>query len=60
MAEKRMSEKLLAAVVLGRRGGEARARKLSKAERRAIGRRGAEARWRKVNKSVPRPAGGSC
>jgi hypothetical protein len=40
-----MSKKLAAAVELGRRGGKARARKLSPARRQEIGREGAKARW---------------
>ena len=35
-----------AAVALGRKGGKARAKKLSKLERSAIARKAAEARWR--------------
>lgn len=36
-----------AAVTLGRLGGKARAKKLSKRERSAISRKGGKARWRK-------------
>lgn len=38
------------AVTLGRRGGLARAKKLSKKEQSAIGRKAAQARWRKASK----------
>jgi hypothetical protein len=34
-----------AAVALGRKGGEARAKKMSKKQRSAIARKGAKARW---------------
>jgi len=45
-----MKKKLSAAVALGRRGGKARAKKLSKQERSEIARKGAQARWRKGGK----------
>jgi hypothetical protein len=40
-------QKLAAAVELGRRGGQARARNLTPEERKAIAEKGAKARWRK-------------
>jgi hypothetical protein len=44
------TKKNKAAVALGRRGGEARARKLSATELSRIGRKGAQVRWK--NKSI--------
>lgn len=44
-----MAKKLAAAVELGRRGGRARAEKLSKDERQQIARKGAHARASKLS-----------
>jgi general stress protein YciG len=43
-----MKKKLPAAVELGRRGGKARAKALSKRRASQIGRKAARARWRKA------------
>jgi general stress protein YciG len=40
-----MSKKLPAAVELGRRGGKARAQKLTKKQREEIARKAGQARW---------------
>jgi len=45
-----MKKKNPGAVALGRRGGKARAKKLSREERKEIARRGGIARWRKPGK----------
>jgi hypothetical protein len=45
-----MRKKLSAAVELGRRGGKARATKISKKKLSAIGRLGGLARWKKARK----------
>jgi hypothetical protein len=42
-----MTKKLSAAVQLGKRGGKARAKKLSEQERSEIARKAARARWQK-------------
>jgi hypothetical protein len=47
-----MSPKNAAAVALGRRGGQARAKKLSAEERSASARKAVEARWAKINASL--------
>ncbi|MCH7471720.1 hypothetical protein IIA79_02050 [bacterium] len=49
----RPREKDPAAVSLGRKGGKARAEKLSKAERRKIAREAAKARWDKERQPNP-------
>lgn len=45
-----MKKKSPAAVALGRRGGLARAKRLSKAKQSQIGRKAAHARWRKKSR----------
>ena len=45
-----MKKKMPAAVALGRRGGLARAKKVSRRKLTEIGRKGAAARWRKARK----------
>jgi hypothetical protein len=45
-----MTKKLSAAVELGKRGGKARAKKLTKQERSEIAKKGAQARWRREDK----------
>ncbi len=45
-----MKEKLPAAVELGRRGGLARARQLSKKKRQEIAQNAINSRWQKANK----------
>lgn len=45
-----MKKKLSAAVELGRRGGKARAKKVSKKKLSVIGRLGGIARWKKMRK----------
>jgi len=53
LSAKLMRKKLAAAVELGRRGGKARARKLSEARRQEIARNGGKARWRKAETATP-------
>jgi hypothetical protein len=45
-----MTKKESAAVTLGRRGGLARAKKLSKKKQSQIGKKAARTRWRKARK----------
>jgi hypothetical protein len=54
-----MKKKFPAAVELGRRGGKARAKALSKKRASEIGRKAARARWRKAKKSSQFRGGGA-
>jgi hypothetical protein len=47
-----MSPKNAAAVALGRKGGQARARNLTPDQRSAAARKAVEARWAKINETL--------